>query len=72
MGHCKTYPPDSPPPPPFGPLGWIKLTVDEDPASYKRWISRKEKNIKNQKLEFSKSKDFCKADQENVYCLILS
>ena len=27
---------------PFGPLGWIKLIVDEDPTSYKRWISRKE------------------------------
>ena len=44
----------------------IKLTaktVDEDPASCKRWISRKEiKSAKIKRTKNEKSKDYCKAD----------
>ena len=49
-------------------------TVDEDPAGFHRWISRK--GIRNQ-LKYSepkheKSKYHCKADQNNVYCLFIT
>ena len=49
-----------------GPFWGIKLTVktvDEDPASCKRWISRKEiKSAKIYRTKNEKSKDYCKAD----------
>ena len=54
----------------------IKFTaksVDEDPASYKRWISRKEiQSPKILRTKNEKSKDYCKADQNNVYCFFIA
>ena len=50
----------------------IKLTaktVDEDPASYKRWISRKEiYTAKILRTKNEKCKDYCEGAQNNVYC----
>ena len=48
-------------------------TLDEDPASYKRWISRKEiQSPKILRTKNEKSKDYCKADQNNVYCFFIA
>ena len=48
-------------------------TVDEDPASYKRWISRKEiQSPKILRTKNQKSKDYCKAGQNNVYCFFIA
>ena len=53
-------------------------TVDEDPARYKRWISRKEiQSPKILRTKNEKSKDYCKAGQNNygqnnVYCFFIA
>ena len=45
----------------------IAKAVDEDLACYKRWIST---DLISQILRTKnkKSKDYCKADENNVYC----
>ena len=48
-------------------------TLDEDPASYKCWISRKEiQSPKILRTKNEKSKDYCKAGQNNVYCFFIA
>ena len=45
-------------------------TVDEDPAGYKRWISRKRSNpLKYYEPKNEKSKDYCKVDR-NLFCFV--
>ena len=49
----------------------LAKTMDKDPACCQRWITEKRSNqAKILRTKNEKSKDYCKADHNNVYCFL--